>query len=267
MFAIVFPQIDPIIFSVGFISVRWYGLAYAVGMLLCLYLIQKFSVYRFKKFPSLLPITHKQIDSFAIYVVLGIVLGGRLGFVAFYRPQWFLERPLMILNTLEGGMSFHGALLGIIIAISIFCKRHKVPFFELTDLICSVAPIGLFFGRCANFINGELYGRITNVSWGVIFPGETFPRHASQLYEAMTEGLLLLFIMLILFFKTNLSSKKGSLSGVFLVGYSIARIFVEQYREPDAQMSYLGFLTTGQALTVPMLIAGLGILFYERLQK
>jgi phosphatidylglycerol:prolipoprotein diacylglycerol transferase len=175
---------------------------------------------------------------------------------------------------MEGGMSFHGALIGIIIAIFIFCRRYKMPFFYVTDLISTIAPIGLFFGRIANFINGELYGRVTDVSWGIIFPNtDGLPRHPSQLYEAGTEGIILLFVMLFCFFKTNISTVSGRLTGVFLVGYSIARMSIEEFREPDLQIGYfmirllgdnLIAVTTGQALSFPMLILGVVLILRRK---
>ena len=208
-----------------------------------------------------------------MHAIIGIILGGRVGYIIFYRPHWFITRPLMVLNTLEGGMSFHGALIGIIIAIFFFARKHKIAFLYVTDLICTVAPIGLFFGRIANFINGELYGRVTDVSWGVIFPNtDGLPRHPSQLYEACTEGVILLLVMLFFLFKTNISTISGRLSGVFLIGYSIARMVVEEYREPDLHMGYfvirllgdnLMQITTGQALSLPMLICGV-LLMWNR---
>ena len=150
MLAILFPQINPIIFEFSVFSVKWYGLSYVLGIAICLHFIGQFS--------SAKKITKNHIDSLSIYGIIGIILGGRLGYVTFYRPEWFITRPLMVLNTMEGGMSFHGALIGITVGIFLFCKRYKLPFFYVTDLISTVAPIGLFFGRIANFINGELYG-------------------------------------------------------------------------------------------------------------
>lgn len=263
MLAILFPQINPVMFEIGPISVRWYGFAYAISIVLCLYLMQVLFTYRTKKFSSQIQFNSKVIDSLAIYIILGMILGGRLGFVIFYRTEWFITRPLMVLNTLEGGMSFHGAIIGMAISLLIFCKKHNVDFLSLTDLICTVAPIGLFFGRCANFINAELYGRVTNVEWGVIFPNAgPFARHPSQLYEAATEGILLLILMLILFLRTNLCRKPGALTGVFLIGYAVARIVTEEYREPDFHIGYILNVTTGQALSIPMLIIGMIFILY-----
>ena len=276
MFAIPFIQIDPVIIKIGYFSIRWYGLAYAIGMLLSLYLLQKLSSYSFNKF-KIPKLESKQLDSLTIYMMIGIVLGGRLGFVLFYRPEWFIIRPLMVLNTLEGGMSFHGGLIGMAVSLFIFCKKNKIEFLSIADLLCCVGPIGLFFGRCANFINGELYGRTTSVSWGIIFPnaGQS-PRHPSQLYEALTEGLLLFAILIILFCKTKISIRRGALTGVFMIGYAVSRIVVEEYREPDLLTGYFMVriwdnicvqITTGQALTIPMLICGMVLILQSTNKK
>ncbi len=270
MLAILFPQIDPVVMQIGPLAIRWYGIAYAVGIIISLYLLQKLSLYRWQKFQTIPALKSKQIDSLSIYIIIGIVLGGRLGFVIFYRPEWFITRPFMVLNTLEGGMSFHGGLIGLAIALLLFCHRNKISFLPLSDLLCCVAPIGLFFGRCANFINGELYGRITTVEWGVIFPhAGDIPRHPSQLYEAITEGILLFIILMTLFFKTKISLKKGALTGYFMIGYGMCRIAVEEYREPDLHIGVFMVriwdnininITTGQLLTIPMLMCGIALI-------
>lgn len=266
MLAILFPSINPVIFQIDQLSVKWYGVAYVVGIIICLYCIEKLSLHRAKHYPHFAPLSKSQIDSLSLYAVAAIVLGGRIGYVLFYRPGWFISRPLMVLNTLEGGMSFHGALLGLIVALILFCRKNNLQFFALSDLICCVAPAGLFFGRIANFINAELYGRVTDVSWGVIFPHtDLLPRHPTQIYEALTEGILLLIVMLVLFYKSKLPSQTGKLTGLFLIGYSIARISVEEYREPDLHMGYFMLrvwndyiqITMGQLLTLPMLLGGM----------
>ena len=209
MIATTFYNFNPTLLEIGPISIKWYGIAYLLAIVLGLFLLEKLDKYRERKFliPSL---TKDQLDQFTYYLVLGIILGGRLGFVLFYRPHWFIERPLMVLNTLEGGMSFHGGFLGLLISLIIFCKRHQISFFFLSDLICTVAPLGLFFGRLANFVNGELYGRITTVSWAMVFPGAgSETRHPSQIDEAMGEGLLLFIVMLIYFFYSLKPEKAG----------------------------------------------------------
>jgi phosphatidylglycerol:prolipoprotein diacylglycerol transferase len=261
MIAITFYNFNPVLLEIGPISIRWYGIAYLLGILLGFFLLEKLSNYRKKKF-QIICLTKDKIDQLTIYVILGIILGGRLGFVLFYRPNWFIERPLHLLNTLEGGMSFHGGFLGLLIALLIFCKRYKISFFSLSDLICTVAPLGLFFGRLANFINGELYGRITEVPWAIVFPaGGALPRHPSQIYEAMSEGLFLFIIMLYCFFFTKTPKKIGKVTGIFLIGYSIARLIVENYREPDLQggifVIFNNEITKGQVLTIPLMLFGL----------
>lgn len=264
MLAIVFSQLNPIIVQIGPIAVRWYGVAYAIGIIISVFFLQKLFLFRHNKFPSIPALDSNKIDSLALYMMIGIVLGGRLGYVMFYRPEWFITRPLMVLNTLEGGMSFHGGLIGIIITLMLFCHKNNLSFLSVSDLMCCVGPIGLFFGRIANFINGELYGRITSVPWGVVFPhGGPLARHPSQLYEAAAEGLLLLTILMGLFFKTTISRHAGYLTGVFMIGYGIVRTIIEEYREPDLLMSYFMIriwdmkITTGQALTAPMLVCGM----------
>jgi phosphatidylglycerol:prolipoprotein diacylglycerol transferase len=271
MMAILFPQINPVALQIGPITVKWYGIAYALGILLSLFFLQKLSSYRFRKFKEIPALESKDIDSLGLYMMIGIVLGGRLGYVLFYRPEWFITRPLMVLNTLEGGMSFHGGIIGMAVALFMFCRKKNISFLSLSDLLCCVSPIGLFFGRLANFVNGELYGRITSVPWGIIFPyGGPLPRHPSQLYEAATEGLLLLIILMGLFFKTTISRRLGALTGIFMIGYGIARTVIEEYREPDLLMSYFMIrildikITTGQALTIPMLICGIVLILRSR---
>jgi len=269
--AIVFPQIDPVLFRIGPVATTWYGLSYALGLIICIYLFQKLDRNREKRF-SINSICKDKIDSLLVYSIIGIVLGGRLGYVSFYRSEWFVERPLMVFNTMEGGMSFHGATIGLIISFAYFCNKHKISFLHLTDLVCSVVPIGLFLGRCANFINGELYGRVTDLSWGMLFPGAgNLPRHPSQLYEAASEGIILFIIMISLFFFTKIAASRGHLTGAFLIGYSIARTVIENFREPDLQNGSFMVsiwhnyeITKGQLLTFPMLVYGVVLLLKDR---
>lgn len=273
MLAILLVQIDPVIFKIGSVSATWYGLSYAISMVICIYLFQKLSVLRDQKH-AVPAIEESLIDSLVLYSIIGMILGGRLGYVSFYRPEWFIERPLMVLNTVEGGMSFHGAVIGMFLTFLLFCKKNKVNFLSLTDLICTVASIGLFLGRCANFINGELYGRPTDGSWGVIFPYvDSLPRHPSQLYEAGLEGIVLFSILIVLFLYTKVPNKRGFLSGVFLIGYGIARTIVENFREPDLQNgsfmltiwhNYALEITKGQLLTLPMIVVGTLLLLKQK---
>ncbi len=256
MLAITFPQINPIVFSIGFIDIRWYSLAYIAGILLGYYLfIQLIKKTEYK-------ISQQAIDDIIIYFVLGIILGGRIGFVIFYDLEFYLHTPLNILKVWEGGMSFHGAMIGLIFAMYLLCKKHNLNLLSLFDLLCCVIPPGIFFGRIANFINGELYGRVTEMPFGVIFPNAgIFPRHPSQIYEAIGEGLILFILMQGLFHLTNLRNKSGALAGVFLISYSLIRMSIENFREPDFQIGYiLGSITLGQLLSIPMLIIGLFLL-------
>lgn len=254
MTAIPFPNINPIAFNIGgVLEVSWYSLAYIFGIIIGYYLF----LFLGKK--SEQQISRKMLDDMIIYIILGIVIGGRLGFVLFYGFQYYASHPLEIFKTWEGGMSFHGGMLGLIIALYLFCKNHKIDFFPVTDLLCCVVTPGIMLGRVANFINAELYGRVTSVSWGVIFPNTDFiPRHPSQLYEAAGEGIILFVVMLSLFYFTNLKTKHGALTGAFLVGYSLVRITVEHFREPDIQIGYImEKYTLGQILSLPMLCLGL----------
>ena len=249
-----FPNIDPVAIHIGNFGVRWYSLAYMAGILLGWWVIARENSRR-----PLENLTKAALDDMVVWAVLGIVLGGRLGYVFFYKPDYYMQHPSEILHVWEGGMSFHGGLLGTITAFYLFCRKYKIRFLALTDLLSCAAPIGLFFGRVANFINGELFGRVTDANFGMIFPtGGDLPRHPSQLYEATLEGMVLFCIMIFLLKKTDLRSKPGYLSGMFLILYGMARIICEYFREPDA---FLGFLyqgmTMGQLLSIPMIIIGL----------
>lgn len=261
--ALSFPSLSPTAFEIGPLSVQWYGIAYVVGILIgwqyILFLEKKASSR--PQNPHLPP---KVFDSFIPWIVLGILIGGRLGYVLFYKPLDYLAHPEEILFTWKGGMSFHGGLLGVILSTYFFTRRHKIPLLFFTDLLSQTIPIGLFFGRIANFINGELYGRITDVSWGIIFPhGGPLPRHPSQLYEALLEGPVLFLILFFLTQSSRISSRPGILTGTFLIGYAFARFIVEFVRQPDAHLGYLwSVFTMGQLLCLPMV--GLGIFLIIR---
>lgn len=250
--AIPFPQIDPVLIQVGPLAIRWYALAYIAGIVLGWQLAK-----RIVRRPGW-QLTQDQVDDLMFYATLGIVLGGRMGYVLFYQPGYFLENPLGIFAVWQGGMSFHGGLLGVIAATFIFARNHQVPWLAVADLAAIVAPIGLFFGRLANFINGELWGRTTDVPWGIVFPfGGPLPRHPSQLYEAILEGLVLFVIVFAISRRINLPTQHGLLGGVFLLGYALARSSVEFVREPDAHLGILfGLLTMGQLLSLPMALVG-----------
>jgi len=254
-----FPNIDPIVFQFGIIVIRWYSLAYIFGLIGAWALARKMSRIEHSTFTIL------KIDDFIIWATLGIIMGGRLGYVLFYNLRYFIEFPLQVFALWEGGMSFHGGLLGVIIAAVLFSKKKQVPLLTMGDIIVCVTPIGLFLGRLANFINGELYGRITqSVPWAVIFPGGgALPRHPSQLYEALFEGLILFTILnAIWWFIPKYRSRSGFLSGLFFVLYGVFRFGLEFFREPDA---HIGFIwqqfSMGQLLCVPMILLGLFLIF------
>jgi phosphatidylglycerol---prolipoprotein diacylglyceryl transferase len=251
---LLFPQFDPVIVQLGPLSVRWYALAYITALVIGWRLVR-----RFARLPPAVA-TPLQVDDFLTWATLGVVLGGRLGYVLFYQPGTYLSHPAMILAVWEGGMSFHGGMLGVAIAIIVFCRRNAIPILGFADRIAIVAPIGLGLGRVANFINGELWGRPAPdwLPWAMIFPRAGMqPRHPSQLYEALMEGVLLFVVMFVLSRREALRARFGLLTGLFLCGYAVARITGEYFREPDAFLGFLTFGTTmGQLLSIPMFLAG-----------
>jgi phosphatidylglycerol:prolipoprotein diacylglycerol transferase len=261
MLAIPYPAIDPVLVHLGPLAIRWYALAYIVGLLLgwryCLALV--------KRPPIIAEV--QDVDDFLVWATLGVVLGGRIGYVLFYNLPQYLENPLDIFAVWHGGMSFHGGALGVIIALALFCRQRGINFLAFSDIVVSAVPIGLFFGRIANFINGELWGRVTDVPWAMAFPtGGPEPRHPSQLYEAGLEGIVLFLILAVLLRMPGVRQRPGILSGVFLMGYAVSRIFVEFFREPDAQLGYIFFnvITMGQILSVPLLLVGLWLVLRAR---
>ncbi len=251
MLTIAFPMVDPVAVSLGPFVVRWYALAYIAGLLLgwryCRYLAAKGG-----------PVSPDDFDDFLTWATFGVVLGGRIGYVLFYKPDYFFAHPLEIFEVWNGGMSYHGGMLGVLVAIFVFARKRGISGLALGDLVAAATPIGLFFGRLANFINAELYGRPTDVPWAMVFPtGGPEPRHPSQLYEAFLEGLVLFAILAWLARKPEMRERHGLIGGAFLAGYGIARIIGETFREPDAFIGFLSFGTTwGQWLSVPMVIAG-----------
>jgi phosphatidylglycerol:prolipoprotein diacylglycerol transferase len=251
------PERISIIFSIGFISVRWYSVAYIIGIIGGWYLLKFFN-----KKENLFDAKKIEDDSF-FYVIIGIILGGRLGYVLFYNLMFYLKHPLEIFKIWHGGMSFHGGLIGVIMAFYLLAKKYKINYLSLLDIASITAPIGLFFGRIANFINQELYGRVTTSKIGVVFDGtDGLPRHPSQLYEAFSEGLLLFCIMFFMANNTNALKRKGCMVGTFLFGYGISRFFVEFFREPDNQVGYLlTYFTLGQLLCVPMIMVGIYFIY------
>jgi phosphatidylglycerol:prolipoprotein diacylglycerol transferase len=249
--ALPFPDISPSLFSIGAFELRWYALAYLVGILLGWILIR-----RVTSAPDD-PVGRLPLDDLVNFSIIGIILGGRLVYVFFYNAEYYLANPIDIFKVWEGGMAFHGGFLGVVAAVIFTAFKHKVEIIRLGDLAAMVSPIGLFFGRLANFINGELYGRVTDVPWAVIFPnGGGLPRHPSQIYEALLEGVLL-FIIMMLACHMGARRKPGLMIGLFLTGYGMARIFVENFREPDSQIGFLfGGITMGQMLSLPMVLIG-----------
>lgn len=260
LLAIPFPAFDPVLIELGPFVIRWYALAYIAGLLGGWQLLK-----RLVQRPGW-TLTAEHIDDLLFYATLGVILGGRLGFVLFYHPVYYLTHPLQILFVWQGGMSFHGGLIGVITAAWIFARRHGLPALEVGDAVAVVAPIGLFFGRLANFINAELWGRVTDVSWGVIFPtAGPEPRHPSQLYEAFLEGIVLFIVMQWLAWRGRDPARAGLLGGVFLLGYGLSRAFVELFREPDAHLGYLmGVITMGQLLSLPMILIGAGLIIWAK---
>jgi len=249
-------NINPIAISIGPINIYWYGIAYMVGMVLGLYYALK--IVSSQKVRCNLDVEKEDIDEIFLWIVLGIILGSRVGYILFYNFAFYLSNPTSIFTLWEGGMSFHGGAAGVIIAIALYSWKNNKPFLGISDIICSVVPIGLFFGRIANFINGELWGKVTSVPWGIVFPnaGE-YPRHPSQLYEAGLEGLFLFIVLALIILNKGLR-KKGLVSGSFLFVYSSSRIFIEFFREPDQHIGYiLPNLTMGIILSIPFLVIGL----------
>jgi phosphatidylglycerol---prolipoprotein diacylglyceryl transferase len=247
-----YPEIDPVLIQLGPFAIRWYALAYIAGLVIGWQVMRRVCAQP----PRIL--SPLKIDDFLLWAALGVILGGRIGYVLFYKPGFYLENPLAVLTLWEGGMSFHGGLLGVIAAILAFALRNKTDPFMLSDLVAIVAPIGLFFGRLANFINGELWGRVSDVQWAMIFPrGGPLPRHPSQLYQAFFEGVLLVLLVAAVWKLADGRHRPGLLTGVFCAGYGVARIAGEFFREPDAHLGYLwGPLTMGMLLSVPMLAFG-----------
>ena len=250
------PSIDPVILSISFIDIRWYSLAYIFGLIFGLYLIKKLNKIKGNI------ISVNELDNFFLWAVLGIIIGGRIGYVFFYQTKLFINNPLYIFEIWNGGMSFHGGLAGISLSIYIFTKINNIEFLYLSDLVSVVAPIVLFFGRIANFINTELIGKPTDFFISVIYPSiDNQPRHPSQLYEAFFEGLILFIILYFYFFK---SKNTGLISGMFLILYSLFRFLIEFLREPDYQLGlFFNFISMGQILCIPISIFGITIIFYN----
>lgn len=254
---VAFPAIDPVALEIGPLVIRWYALAYVAGIVLGWRLAMRLAA---RPGSGVRP---SEIDDLIVWITFGIILGGRLGYILFYNFPVYLDNPLLALEIWKGGMSFHGGMLGVVLAIFLFARNRGIPLFALGDIVAIVVPIGLFFGRLANFVNGELWGRATDVEWAMVFPGDGYglARHPSQLYEAALEGLVL-FIFLLALDRSGLRQRAmGAITGWFLIGYSVARIFCEFFREPDVQLGYLAFgVTMGQILSIPMAMIGIWML-------
>ncbi len=255
--ALTFPNINPVIIAAGPLAVSWYSLSYVAGIILAWILASKI-VMRFE----LKNISKKNLEDFISWAIIGIVIGGRLGYVLFYNPLKYLEEPLEIFKTYKGGMSFHGGVVGLSLTAYAFSKRNNINFFTLMDILSLTAPIGLGLGRIANFINGELYGRVTNVPWGMIFPDSDMQvRHPSQLYEAFLEGAALFLILIYALFKYKTINIPSLSSAIFLIVYSIFRMFIELFREPDLHIGFIfSYITMGQLISFFMLLVGLYLL-------
>jgi phosphatidylglycerol:prolipoprotein diacylglycerol transferase len=261
MYAIAFPVIDPVIFSVGPFAIRWYALAYIVGLFAGLW----YARWSVQRAPALM--TPTQVDDFLLWTLGGVVLGGRLGYVLFYKPAEYLADPMSILKTWEGGMSFHGGLLGVTLAIILYARHIKVDKWYVADMVAIAAPIGLALGRLANFVNGELWGRVaTDVPWAMVFPtGGDLPRHPSQLYQAALEGVALFVILHLLWRNENIRRRPGIITGGFWIGYGVFRIVGEFFREPDPFLGFLiGGATMGQLLSIPMVLFGIFCIWRAR---
>ncbi|HTK34746.1 MAG TPA: prolipoprotein diacylglyceryl transferase [Caulobacteraceae bacterium] len=273
-----FPNFNPVLLQLGPVAIRWYALAYVAGILLgwryAVALARNLGLWRGAR-PTA---DEKQIDDLVLWITLGVILGGRIGYVLFYKPALIWTDPVEILRTWNGGMSFHGGLIGVTLALFGFAVAHRIDVVRLADLTAPVVPIGLFFGRIANFINGELWGRPTDAPWGMVFCNERIlaayggacpaglePRHPSQLYEASLEGLALFLILGWAVYGGKLLPRKGAISGLFLTFYGLFRILLETVREPDIGMPAFPFgLTMGMMLSVPLVLAGLALIFYSR---
>ena len=263
--AITINPISPVAFSIFGLDIRWYALAYVAAFVIGYWLFCRLM----RRADSVVSLSKKQVDDLLTAIIIGVIVGGRLGYVLFYDLGYFLSHPLQILAVWHGGMSFHGGLIGVIVATFVFGWRKKVNSWKILDLLAVVAPIGLFFGRIANFINREVMGRPTDVPWAVVFNGDTpIPRHPSPLYEATTEGVLLFAIMYCLYRYTSLKKRPGALAGIMGMGYAVFRMFCEIFRAPDGQIGFLTSwgLTMGQLLSLIIFFAG-GAIFIFAIRK
>ena len=255
---------DPVLIDLGLFQIRWYSIAYILGIIIgWVYATKIIKLTTINKY-NFEQIKTSQFDDLVIYLIIGIILGGRLGYVIFYNFEYYSQNFFEIFKLWRGGMSFHGGLLGVIVSIIFFSKKTKTNFFKFADIVSCVAPIGLFLGRIANFINGELYGKISTLPWAIIFPNAgSVARHPSQIYEAILEGLILFILINYLALKKQLLFKTGYISGLFLIAYSILRIFSENFREPDIHLGYFfNYFSMGIILSSITFLAGCFIIFF-----
>ena len=263
-----FPNIDPVIFELGPFALRWYSLAYIIGLIGgWKYMVKMTTTAPLWAGPP--PAKEEDIDDLLLWVTLGVIVGGRLGYVLFYNFGYYLSNPGSALALWQGGMSFHGGCLGVVLAVILFARRRAINLLSLGDMVAASVPLGLLLGRLANFINGELWGRVTDAPWGVVFPtGGPLPRHPSQLYEAALEGALLLVVLNVLVWRFNALKQPGLLTGLFLIGYGASRALIELVRQPDAHIGFLsGGVTMGQILSLPMLLAGGAFVYFALRQS
>ena len=262
LFVIPFPAFDPVLVHIGPLAIRWYALAYIFGILLG-WMYARALIRNEALWGGKAPLTVTDFDDFVLWVTLGIILGGRTGYVLFYNLPYFLAHPIDIFQLWHGGMSFHGGFTGCVLAVVFFALKRGISILSLGDITCAVGPIGLFLGRIANFINGELWGRPTDVPWAMVFPhGGPFPRHPSQLYEAGLEGLALLLVLAVLV-RLGALKRPGLIIGSFAVFYALARTTCEFFREPDIQLGFLwGGLTMGMLLSIPLFLFGIGLIVW-----
>ena len=265
--AIPFPALDPVLIEIGPFAIRWYALAYVAGLLIG-WRAARFLVERDRLWGPVPRPTALQLDDFLLWATLGVVFGGRLGYVLFYNFDHYWSNPADILAVWSGGMAFHGGFLGVTLAMVLFARNKPFSFLTLTDIVSAVVPIGIFFGRLANFVNGELFGRVSDLPWAFVFPyAGPEARHPSQLYEAVLEGLALFLVLNWMIFRFRALQVPGRVTGLFVLGYGAARLVSEQFRMPDAHIGFLpGGLTMGMVLSLPMIAVGIGLLFWTRVR-
>ncbi len=257
-----YPDINPIALKVGPIAIHWYGIMYLIGFVVAWLLgtsrcRQSCGIWK-----------SEQISDLIFYCAIGVILGGRIGYILFYNLEYYLNNPNMMFAVWDGGMSFHGGFIGVIIVLFLYGKKLGKSLFEMTDFVAPLVPLGIAAGRIGNFINGELWGRVSHVPWAMVFPKDPLhlPRHPSQLYEFLLEGITL---FLVIWFYSRKTKPKGAVSALFLIGYGLARFFVEFFREPDPQLGYIafGWMTRGQELSIPMVIIGIFIILFSYMRK